>query len=102
MSENILCVNCFMANRFPELLKKLRDDSKLTQDQLAEMVGFHKNNIVRYESGEASPRFVHLMQIIDALGCSPNEIFGWELGLKMRCKDDKEPEVEPGIVRKLG
>jgi transcriptional regulator with XRE-family HTH domain len=80
-----------MAHRFPEMLKKIRKDRELTQEELAEKIDIHKNNIVRYELGEAQPMFIHLMRIIDALACSPNDPLGWEPGSKM--KDQKDEDV---------
>ncbi len=89
--RDILCVNDLMAHRFPESLKKLRRrHNRMTQAVLAERIGLSKNMVTRYELGMATPEFRHLMRLIDALDCSPNDLLGWEPGRKMRDEEDVE------------
>ncbi|MDY3006814.1 helix-turn-helix transcriptional regulator [Anaerococcus sp. AGMB00486] len=42
---------------FPNKLKKLREDKKLTQEELSKLVGVSLKTISRYEKGESKPRY---------------------------------------------
>lgn len=42
---------------FAKKLKKLRKDKKLTQEELAKLVGVSLKTISRYEKGESKPRY---------------------------------------------
>lgn len=42
---------------FSNKLKKLREDKKLTQEELSKLVGVSLKTISRYEKGESKPRY---------------------------------------------
>lgn len=56
-------------------IQELRRQKKLTQQQLAEMVGISTNYLSDLERGISSPRMDKLVAIINALGCSADELF---------------------------
>jgi transcriptional regulator with XRE-family HTH domain len=45
----------------------LRQEAKLSQDQLAVRTGMDRRSIQRYEAGERDPRYTDLLLIADAL-----------------------------------
>jgi len=59
---------------FPELLKKIREESELTQDQLATALGVSEVLITMIETGqkEVSKNFV--VKLANSLKVSPNSI----------------------------
>lgn len=83
---------------FGENLKRIRKRRKITQTQLAEMVGqtqaciskwengermpragASRNAIARYENDEMFPKYANLKAIADVLGCTIGELLGEEL-----------------------
>ena len=57
---------------FENRLKMARNDKKLSQQQLADMVGIHLTNIGRYERGEANPTANILNKLASALDVTPD------------------------------
>jgi transcriptional regulator with XRE-family HTH domain len=57
-----------MQDGFAERLKQLRQQKKLSQTELAEIVGLHYNHIGRYERGVSRPAADALKRLADALG----------------------------------
>ncbi|NFA91064.1 helix-turn-helix domain-containing protein [Clostridium botulinum] len=55
-------------------IKKLRNDKKLTQKQLAIAAGISEISIRKYESGERFPKYETLGKIANALGVSINDL----------------------------
>lgn len=55
-------------------IASLRIQRGLTQSQLAQMVGTHKNIISRWELGAATPNGKNLIKLAEALGCDAREI----------------------------
>jgi len=64
---------------FGPVLRRLRHERKLTQDQLSEMVGVASPYISMLESGRNYPSFEILFKLADAL-----EIEAWEIVKAMR------------------
>lgn len=54
---------------------RLRKGQKLTQAQLAEMVGVEQPTVQRWESGKREPDFDTLQSLADALGVEPGAFF---------------------------
>jgi len=52
---------------FEKRLKKTRNDRKISQQELADLVGVHLTNIGRYERGEANPTANVLNKLASAL-----------------------------------
>ena len=62
---------------FPTQLIQLRKERKLTQQQMADAVGIHVNQIKRYESGTTQPTLDALVKITKSLHVSlDNLVFG--------------------------
>ncbi len=61
---------------FPERLKELRAERKLTQARMAELLGVASRVYHRWESGAATPHFDTVVQIADVLGVSLDELVG--------------------------
>ena len=53
----------------------LRKQKGFTQQQFAEMVGLSTNYLSDLERGKSSPRMDKLVAIINALGCSADDVF---------------------------
>ena len=56
-------------------IQKIRRAKGLTQQQLAEMVGISTNYLSDVERGKSSARIDNLVAIINALGCSADDVF---------------------------
>jgi transcriptional regulator with XRE-family HTH domain len=63
-------------NNIPERLKTLREEAKLTQTEVASMVGLTQNAIFRYESGRNEPPCSVLLWYADYFQVSLDYIFG--------------------------
>lgn len=60
-----------------EILKKLKDDSKLTTKQISEISGIPENTISRILSGQTdNPSFDSIYAIVKAMGGSLDSVFG--------------------------
>ena len=55
-------------------IARLRIKRGLTQAQLAELVGVHKNIVYGWEAGNFNPRGENLLKIADALDCEAKEL----------------------------
>lgn len=80
-----------MTREFPSRLKKLRDLSSLTQQDLGDKVGISKNSIYLYEAGENYPSFDTIVKLCEALKVTPNALFGWS------SEDDVKGSVEKAL-----
>ena len=60
-------------------LKEYRENRKLTQDKLAEMVGIDPKHLSRIENGRNYPSLETLEKILDSLDVSYEEIFNFKL-----------------------
>ena len=56
------------------LIKKLREKKKLTQEDLAVMLGMKRSAISKWETGEALPRAETLKRLAKILGCTIDEL----------------------------
>ena len=55
-------------------IARMRIKRGLTQAQLAELVGVHKNIVYAWEAGNFNPRGENLLKIADALNCDAREL----------------------------
>ena len=55
-------------------ISRLRIERCLTQAQLAEQIGVHKNRICDWEKGKFMPRGENLMKLAEALDCSIDDL----------------------------
>ena len=59
-------------------VKALREQKGLTQEQLAEMLGYKsKSSIGHIENGRDIPR-KQIIRLAEILGCTPQYLLGWE------------------------
>ena len=61
---------------FPDNLKQLRKEYKVTQIELAQAIGVNDRNIRRYEKGETEPTLSVLTAMADYFRCSVDYITG--------------------------
>lgn len=61
---------------FPERLFTTRREQHLTQSQLADKAGVHKQMIFDYERGKYEPRGFILCCLADALGVTMDFLYG--------------------------
>lgn len=59
-----------------EILKKIRKNMNLTQDEVAEMLGIPKPTYSHYETGRNEPSLSILKKIADILNCSTDYLLG--------------------------
>jgi transcriptional regulator with XRE-family HTH domain len=62
--------------KFGERLKELREEQKLTQEQLAEQLGTSKPTINRYEKNIREPEYDTLINIADYFKVSIDYLLG--------------------------
>lgn len=62
---------------FGKQLRRLRIDKKLSQEKLAELSGFHRNQIGRIERANQTPSFDGILQLSHGLAVKPEEL--WKL-----------------------
>lgn len=58
--------------KLEQRLKQARTEKKISQQELAKLVGIHYTNIGRYERGEANPTTNVLNKLAQALDVSPD------------------------------
>ena len=62
--------------KFGNRLKELRNNAKLSQQQLAELVGMESlNNISKLETGEQLPKKENIEKLCKALNVEPKDLF---------------------------
>lgn len=59
-------------------LRALRNDSKLTQEQLSQRVGVSRQSIVAIETGKYDPSLQLAFKLAKEFGCSIEDIFIFE------------------------
>lgn len=64
-----------MREKFAEVLRQMRLEAELTQEQLAERIGKTKQAISRYENGAYYPAMPVIKAIADTCGYSMGEMF---------------------------
>ncbi|AVQ81635.1 helix-turn-helix domain-containing protein [Variovorax sp. PMC12] len=57
-------------------IKKLRNDRRLTQQQLGDALGFTKRTIIRWEQGEGEPGIFELKVLSQFFGVSIDQLIG--------------------------
>lgn len=60
-------------------IKAIRLEKKITQERLAEIAGVGVTHISHIETGNSIPSLQVLVDIINALGCSADELFCLEI-----------------------
>lgn len=57
-------------------IKKLRQDCKLSQEELARRMGVKRPSVVQWEQGTAMPAAAKLPLLADIFGCTIDALFG--------------------------
>lgn len=60
--------------KFGEYILKLRKAKNISQEQLAELAGLHRNYIGGIERGERNVGLINIVRLAKALGVSPSEL----------------------------
>ena len=58
-------------------LKEMRQRAGKTQAELAAVIGVTVNSVGNWERGVTCPDVEQIWRCAEALGCTPNDIFGW-------------------------
>ena len=64
-------------NIFGERLRSYRLAHDMSQEQLANKAGLSASSIIGYENGSMVPGVDKAYAIAQALGCTPNDLMGW-------------------------
>lgn len=65
-----------MENKFPELLKMLRVEKKISQNKLAKILGVTQQCISEWELGKTEPTLSSLWELADFFDVSIDEMCG--------------------------
>jgi transcriptional regulator with XRE-family HTH domain len=68
-------------NYFAKNLKYLRQKSRLSQEELAALVGLNRGNIASYEKQSAEPSMINLLQIGKFFNTELSDLIGKDLSL---------------------
>jgi transcriptional regulator with XRE-family HTH domain len=61
------------------LIKSNREQAGLSQCDLAKRLGVSQQSVAKWETGESLPRALLIPKIANALNCSIDALFGWEV-----------------------
>jgi len=67
-----------MSESFGERLRRIREEKRLSQSELAEKSGFQPSAISHFESGRRAPSFDNLKKLADALAVTIDFLLGRE------------------------
>lgn len=56
-------------------IRESRTGKGLSQERLAHLAGLHRNYVGDVERGERNPSLENILKIVDALGCTAEEMF---------------------------
>ena len=62
-------------SRFGCTVRKLRDERRYSQEELAERAGLHRNYVGGVERGERNVGLENIVKLAKALSVSPQELF---------------------------
>ncbi|PNK60619.1 helix-turn-helix domain-containing protein [Psychrobacter sp. FDAARGOS_221] len=63
--------------QFGQRIRALRKERGLSQEQLAEMAGFHRNYVGMIERGERNPSLINIEVFAKAFGMSLSELMSF-------------------------
>ena len=61
-----------------DIIKEIRDDNKLTQKQLGELIGVTQQVIDKWEKNLCLPNTTSILSLYSVFGITPNELLGIE------------------------
>ena len=56
-------INSRLENNFPAILKRLREENNMTQQQLADFLNLERSSVAKYEKGKSTPNPETLLAI---------------------------------------
>lgn len=65
----------FPCVEFGEYLRSIREQAKITQEQLSEIAGFDRTYVSGVERGERNISLVNICRFADALNTHPSQLF---------------------------
>jgi transcriptional regulator with XRE-family HTH domain len=71
-----------MKNHFPDNLKALRKQRRMSQTMLSIKSGIGQTSILRYEKGIHSPNVEGLLKLCKVFNCTPDYLVSTELKIK--------------------
>lgn len=86
MSQVEISPNNLILNNFSYLLKKIREEKKITQSELAEKVGLSLRTYQRIESGESEPSLSVFYRLSTELGINVHSLFNFGETLELEKK----------------
>jgi transcriptional regulator with XRE-family HTH domain len=66
----------YIMNKFPEIVKKLRKENKLTQQQLANFLNLSQRTYAHYEAGDREPSIETILLIANYFKVSTDYLLG--------------------------
>lgn len=80
-------------------LKQIRKESRVSQEELAKLIGVSARAIGAWERGENSPNAEQVWNCAVALGCTPNDLCGWYID---HPEDRPAPPGDSGAAELVG
>lgn len=77
-------------------IRTLREERHITQEELAERVGFHPTYVAKLEAGERAPSFESLFRFANALGVKPADLM-----MNLEAGYIKDEPADPGLVEEI-
>lgn len=75
MKDKISCNRQFFLKQLGQTIKKLREQHRITQEELAYQAGLHRTYISLLEKGERNPSVLTLCKVSSALNTQLSKIF---------------------------
>lgn len=82
---------------FGNILKKLRQDNNLTQDELAKKIDTSRSNIANYENGKNMPSVDILEKLAKLFDCTTDYLLG-----KSDIRNPEKAQEDPLGLAKIG
>ncbi len=80
-------------------LKELRNESGITQKDLASMLSVDLKTVGNWEGGKTALKLDDACRICDALGCTPNDLCGWYDDHPRESAQEPLPPEEAELMR---
>ncbi len=79
-----------MANYFVKNLKYIRNQKKISQQELADKIGVDRSTIGYWENGKADPTLLNVQKLSDALNINMIKLVGTDLSLEENQTNEKK------------
>ncbi|WP_415762208.1 helix-turn-helix domain-containing protein [Priestia megaterium] len=94
--------------RLGNKLQKLREEQKMSQEEIAKQVGVSVQNIHKWENNQGYPEIQHLLKLGDIYGTTIDEFIKSDAALQSRInireeeKEDDDELLHPGFYIGIG